>query len=230
MPKALVTGASSGIGFAIAAYLLNKGWEVRAWSRRGTAPDGATCKSVDLCKLESYQAALNELHAEGFRPDLLVHAAGAARINHLALVSDTEIEQQWQLNLRAAIWLVRDISRLMRQNVNGGTQLFFSSVAVPLQLEGESLYVITKAGVERLVQQAAAELTPWKIRIHCLGPGPVDTPLWRSVPTAAKSKLLTRLEPPTLTAMSEITDWVEACLKGEVTGSVSYTRKINFEL
>lgn len=226
MPKALVTGASSGIGFAIAAYLLNKGWEVRAWSRRGTAPDGATPKSVDLCKLESYQAALNELHAEGFRPDLLVHAAGAARINHLALVSDAEIEQQWQLNLRSAIWLVRDISRMMRHNAKGGTQLFFSSVAVPLQLEGESLYAITKAGIEQLVQQAAAEFVPWNIRIHCLGPGPVDTPLWRSVPAAAKAKLLTQLEPSTLTEMSEIIDWVAHCLSTDMTGTLTYSRKV----
>lgn len=226
MPKALVTGASSGIGFALTAYLLNQGWEVRAWSRRGTAPSGATCESVDLCQLESYQTAVSQLYADAFCPDLLVHAAGAAQINHLALASDVEIEQQWQLNLRAAIWLVRDISRLMRQNAKGGTQLFFSSVAVPLQLEGESLYAITKAGTEQLVQQAAVEFAPWNIRIHCLGPGPVDTPLWRSVPAAAKSKLLSQLDPPTLTDMSEIIDWVEHCVSTEMTGTIAYSRKV----
>jgi 3-oxoacyl-[acyl-carrier protein] reductase len=226
MPKALVTGASSGIGFALTAYLLNQGWEVRAWSRRGTAPEGAICKSVDLCQPENYQKAIAQLHADEYCPDLLVHAAGAARINHLALVSDAEIEQLWQLNLRSAIWLVRDISRMMRHNAKGGTQLFFSSVAVPLQLEGESLYAITKAGIEQLVQQAAAEFAPWKIRIHCLGLGPVETPLWRSVPPAAKAKLLTQLEPSTLTEMSEIIDWVAHCLSTDMTGTLTYSRKV----
>lgn len=225
MPKALVTGASSGIGFALAEYLVNKGWEVQGWSRRGTGPLGVVCSAVDLCEAGSYQNAINQLHAQAFAPDLLIHAAGAARINHLTLVSDAEIEQQWQLNLRAGIWLVRDISRLMRQNTDGGTQLFFSSVAVPLQLEGESLYAIFKAATEQLVQQAAVEFAPWKIRINCLGPGPVDTPLWRSVPAAARAKLLSQLNLPTLTEMSEIIEWVEFCIDSQVSGMVSYTRE-----
>lgn len=229
MPKALITGASSGIGFALAEYFVQKGWEVRGWSRRGTGPLGVISQSVDLCQAESYQQAVAQLHTDGFFPELLIHAAGAARINHLALASDAEIEQQWQLNLRAGLWLVRDISRLMRQNAEGGTQLFFSSVAVPLQLEGESLYAITKAGTEQLVQQAAVEFAPWKIRINCLGPGPVDTPLWRTVPASAKAKLLAQLQPPTLTEMPEIIEWVEFCLNSEVTGTISYTRRMKDE-
>ena len=169
------------------------------------------------------------MHKEAFAPNLLIHAAGAARINHLALVSDTEIEQQWQLNLRAGIWLVRDISRLMRNHPEGGLMLFFSSVAVTKQLEGESLYAIMKAGTEQLVKQAAKEYAPWNIRVNGLGPGPVDTPLWRSVPTAAKAKLLSQLDPPTLTEMAEIIEWVEAKLGSNANGSVEYTRSIKLE-
>lgn len=229
MRKALVTGASSGIGFALVQHLVTTGWEVRGWSRRGSVPVGAQGEQVDLCDAESYQNALNRLHTDAFVPNLLVHAAGAARINHLALVTDADIEQQWQLNLRAALWLLRDISRLMRRNAEGGCILFFSSVAVLLQLEGESLYAITKAGTEQLVRQAAKEFAPWNIRLHCLGPGPVDTPLWRSVPATAKSKLLAQLDPPTLTEMSEIIDWLEDCLGSGETGTVVYTRRMKRE-
>jgi len=53
----------------------------------------------------------------------------------------------------------------------------------------------------------------------------VDTPLWRSVPEKAKAKLLQQLEPATLTEMQEIIDWMESCLGGEMSGSISYTRR-----
>jgi 3-oxoacyl-[acyl-carrier protein] reductase len=224
MPKALITGASSGIGFALASHLVSTGWEVIGWSRRGSAPAGAKGEQVDLCDVNSYQTALNRLHVEAFYPDLLIHAAGMARIHHLALITDNFLEEQWQLNLRAALWLVRDISRLMRTKAAGGQLLFFSSVAVPLALEGESLYAIMKAGTEQLVYQAAKELAPWNIRVNCLGPGPVDTPLWRSVPAASREQLLSQVNPPTMTEMQEIIDWMETCLGNELSGSISYTR------
>lgn len=225
MPKALVTGASSGIGYALAEHLVQSGWEVQGWSRRGTGPAGVVCHAVDLCDAGSYQSALQQLHATGFSPDLLIHAAGEAGMNHLALSTESAIEHNWALNLRAGIWLVRDISRRMRHQPDGGLMLFFSSIAVPMQLEGESLYAIMKAGTEQLVRQAAKEYAPWNIRVNGLGPGPVDTPLWRTVPAAAKAKLLMQLEPPTLTEMQEIVGWVERCLGGEVTGTISYTRR-----
>jgi hypothetical protein len=57
----------------------------------------------------------------------------------------------------------------------------------------------------------------------------VDTPLWRSVPAAAKAKLLVQLEPPTVTEMEEVVEWVEACLSSGVTGSVEYTRRMKNE-
>jgi 3-oxoacyl-[acyl-carrier protein] reductase len=227
--KALVTGSSSGIGHALCAHLLTQGWEVVGWSRRGTGPAGGHYQAVDLCDTTSYQAGLEQLNQSGFYPELLIHAAGSAGINHLLLHTDAQIERSWQLNLRAGMWLSRDITRLMRHQKQAGHLLFFSTVAVPLAVAGEALYASMKAGIEQWVRQAAKELQAQNIRVNCLGPGPVDTPLWRSVPAAAKTKLLAQLEPATLTEMQEIIDWVESCLGGEASGSISYTRRMKNE-
>lgn len=225
MPKALITGASSGIGFALAEQLNQEGWEVLGWSRRGSGPANINCRKVDLSDRISYQEAIYELYCNDFTPDLLIHAAGSTRLNHLALNTDDSINQSWALNLRPAIWLTRDISRLMRRSAEGGLMLFFSSVAVPLQIEGESLYAVMKAGIEQLVKQSAKELAPWRIRVNALGPGPVNTPLWRSLPETSQQRVLTQLEPPTLTEMSEIFAWVKSHWLAKTTGEVHYSRK-----
>lgn len=227
--KALITGSSSGIGEAICSYLLAQGWEVVGWSRRGTGPTGGQYQVVDLCDRASYQAGLEQLAAVAFYPQLLIHAAGSAGINHLLLHTDMQIEQSWQLNLRAGMWLSRDIPRLMRYHKQPGLLLYFSTVAVPMVVEGEALYASMKAGVEQWVRQAAKELRAQNIRVNCLGPGPVNTPLWRSVPTAAKAKLLANLDPPTITEMEEIIAWVESNIVGDETGEVGYTRRVKIE-
>jgi len=224
--KALITGCSSGIGYMLCEHLLSQGWEVVGWSRRGTGPAGGSYASVDLCNVASYQVGFQQLEMAAFYPELLIHAAGSAGINHLLLHTDAQIEQSWQLNLRAAIWLSRDVSRLLRRQANPALMLFFSTIAVPLAVEGEALYASMKAGVEQWVRQAAKELAPQNIRVNCLGPGPVDTPLWRAVPAPARQKLLSQLHPPTLTSKEEIVNWLQMLLQGEKTGEIVYTRRV----
>lgn len=236
MPKALVTGASSGIGYAIAQHLLQNNWEVLGWSRRATGPQGMQTKQVDLRDSASYKAALEDLWQRDFSPDLLVHAAGQATMNHLVLEPDDRMEESWQLNLRSALWLVRDLSRRMRvrdhqgpstglgTHSSGKLMVLFSTIAVPMHWPGETLYTVCKAGLEQLVKQAAIELEPWHIRINALGPGPVDTPLWRSVPLPAQRAFLNSITPSTLTSMDEILAWLDRQIQGQETGQIQYTR------
>ena len=235
--RALVTGSSSGIGSAIASRLVQDGWEVTGWSRRGTAPSGVQAKAVDLCDDRSYQEALQELRSQA--PwHLLIHAAGQAAIQPMLLLSDMAWEQQWQLNLRAACRLVRDFPRLMprlpssaepnqgeiKTNRPRPMIVLFSTVAVPLVLAGETPYAVMKAATEQLTRQAAKELAPMGIAVNCLGPGPVDTPLWRTVSANAQQEVLDRLDPSTLTTPEELYQQILSWYHNQSTGAIAYSR------
>jgi len=235
--RALVTGSSSGIGAAIASRLVQDGWEVTGWSRRGTAPAGVQAVAVDLCDDQFYQEALQELRSRA--PwHLLIHAAGQAAIQPMLLLSDTAWEQQWQLNLRAACRLVRDFPRLMPRLSSSAESsqgedlpasprpmiVLFSTVAVPLVLAGETPYAVMKAATEQLTRQAAKELAPMGIGVNCLAPGPVDTALWRTVPATAQQEALDRLDPSTLTTPEELYLQIQSWYQDHSTGVIVYSR------
>ena len=235
--RALVTGSSSGIGAAIASRLVQDGWEVTGWSRRGTAPTGVQAVAVDLCDDSSYQQALKALRSQS--PwHLLIHAAGQAAIQPMVLLSDAAWEQQWQLNLRAACRLVRDFPRLMPRLSSSAESsqaedlpasprpmiVLFSTVAVPLVLAGETPYAVMKAATEQLTVQAAKELAPLGIAVNCLAPGPVDTPLWRTVPANAQQEVLDRLDPSTLTTPEELYLQIQSWYHDHRTGAIAYSR------
>ena len=85
--------------------------------------------------------------------------------------------------------MLREGSKMMRKN---GNIINFSTVAAPLNLEGEAIYASTKSAVEKLTKITAYELAQYKIRVNAIGPTPIDTDLIKAVPKNKIQELISK--------------------------------------
>jgi len=163
MPLALVTGASRGIGRAIAAEFTAQGWQV-------LTPERA---ELDLARPESIQAWAEALDEP--KLDALVHSAGVNWPKPLAEITDEVWDATFQINLRA----FRQLVQAVLPRLEGGRILALSSILGIVTRANRSTYSATKAAVNAFVRTLAVELGPRGILANTLCPGYIDTDLTR---------------------------------------------------
>lgn len=171
--RALVTGASSGIGAAIVARLLRDGWAVIGISRSRPDLDHAAFahRPADLADPSSVAGAL-----AGLDPvDALVHAAGMLRVGRVDEDTAVDAQAMWRLHVEAASqlvgWAVPGLPR------SGRIVLLGSRVATGAAGRGQ--YAASKAALVGLARSWAAELAPRAITVNVVAPGATDTPMLR---------------------------------------------------
>ncbi|WP_397458455.1 SDR family NAD(P)-dependent oxidoreductase [Pseudomonas asplenii] len=171
--KAVVTGASSGIGLAIANRLLADGWQVLGLSRQAPAIDHPRFewRSVDLSDRALTQAAL----AETGPIDALVHAAGFMRTAPVGELKLDDGQAMWRLHVEAATQLVDHLAAKLSE---GGRIVVIGSRTMAGAV-GRSQYAATKAALVGLVRSWAMELAPRRITVNLIAPGATDTPMLR---------------------------------------------------
>lgn len=183
---ALVTGASSGIGQAIADRLLGEGWQVIGLSRSAInrAEAGWQSHQIDISDSAALQALLDALPV----PQAVIHAAGmmqAAPLGELDLNASTRL---WQLHVAAAEQLVNHFAPRMR----AGGRIVLLGSRTSGGAAGRSQYVATKSAMIGMVRSWAAELAPRGITANIVAPGATETPMLQQ-PGRASS--LPRLPP-----------------------------------
>lgn len=182
---AVVTGASKGIGLAIAAALADAGAHVIAGARTCTpelreleSTGGATFVAVDLATADG-PASLVAAAADRGGLDILVNNVGAAvpRPGGFTSVTDDDWNTTWNLGVMAAVRTTRAaIPELLKRDsaaivVVGSVNAFLPDPALPD-------YCATKAALTNLAKGLSKELGPKGIRVNSVSPGPVTTPLW----------------------------------------------------
>ena len=171
--RAVVTGASSGVGRAIAVDLLDKGWSVLCLSRSG--PDiqhpGMAFIPVDLLDAATLEAALRDVGAV----DALVHSAGVLKVGRHDAMSIGDGETMWRLHVECAARMVRHLAPAMP---DGGRIVLIGS-RVAAGAAGRSLYAASKAALIGFARSVAAELAPRRITVNVVSPGATDTPMLR---------------------------------------------------
>ena len=225
-PVTLITGARKGIGRFLAERLLARGERVAGISRAPSdlRHDAYLHFECDVADEKAMRSAIQVVRRRFGRLDNLVNNAGIASMNHALLTPASTVEQVLRTNVVGAFIAARESAKVMRQG-GGGRIVNFTTVAVPLALEGEAAYVASKAAVESLTRVLARELGPFGIRVNAVGPTPVETDLIRAVPKEKIDALLARQVLPRMGTPEDVAQVVDFFLSPAsdfVTGQVIY--------
>ncbi|SPT52478.1 3-oxoacyl-[acyl-carrier-protein] reductase FabG [Actinomyces bovis] len=181
----LVTGASRGIGRAVAQTMLDAGEQVVGISRSGEAPEGALGLAADVTDEAAIDEAVAKAEAENGPIEVLVACAGIARDSLAARTSDATWESMLKTDLTGVFRTVRAVLPQMMR-ARSGRIILVSSVVASRGGVGQVAYGAAKAGVEGLVRSLARELAPRGITVNAVAPGFVATDMTNSLPSVVR--------------------------------------------
>ena len=206
----IVTGASRGLGRAVAERLISSGREVLSLSRtsEGAPGDSVTC---DVSDYESVKAVAQSLRKEKREIEGLVNAAGIASMNLAVTTPPSMTQKLIQTNLSGTIHCCQLFAPLMIRK-KAGSMINFSTIAVALGLKGESIYAASKAGVEGFSRAFAREMADFDIRVNCVAPGPIKTDLLKGVSDEQIDAIVAQQILPKLFLPDDVADLCEFLL------------------
>ncbi|SDJ31853.1 NAD(P)-dependent dehydrogenase, short-chain alcohol dehydrogenase family [Pseudomonas delhiensis] len=179
---ALVTGGNSGIGLATAQRFAREGATVVITGRRRQVLDEAVGQiggnalgiCADASRLADIDALYQRIGQLYGRLDVLVANAGVIRPAAGEQVDEAQFDEQFDINVKGVFYSIQKALPLLR---DGGSIVLVSSIAHLKALDAHVVYAATKAAVRSFARSWAGELRQRNIRVNCLSPGPVLTPI-----------------------------------------------------
>jgi 3-oxoacyl-[acyl-carrier protein] reductase len=191
---ALVTGASRGIGHAIAAELVKQGAKVigTATSEAGAANVPGVGKVLNVRDAAQTDALIEAVQKEFGDILILVNNAGITRDNLALRMKDADWDEVMETNLRAVFRLSRAVMRGMMK-ARWGRIINITSVVGASGNPGQANYAAAKAAVVGMTKSLAREIGSRNITVNCVAPGFIDTDMTRALPDEQKKALLTQI-------------------------------------
>ena len=199
---AIVTGASRGIGRAIALRLSQEGASVVVNYARGAeqakdvvsaieaAGGKALAVQADVRKTAEIRDLFDRTQETYSQIDILVNNAGVILYKPLAEVTEAEFDNLFAINVKGTFFACQEAAKRMAE---GGRIVNFSSSTTAMMLPTYGAYVATKGAVEQLTRSLAKELGDRQITVNVISPGPTDTELFTVGKTAEQIQRFTQM-------------------------------------
>jgi len=221
---ALVTGASRGIGRAIAEELARQGAKVigTATSAEGAAKVPGIGKVLNVRDTAQMDALVAQIEKEHAGVAILVNNAGVTKDNLALRMKDADWDEVMETNLRAVFRLSRAVMRGMMK-ARWGRIINVTSVVGASGNAGQANYAAAKAGVVGMTKSLARELASRNITVNCVAPGFIDTDMTRALAQEQRTALLAQIPLGRLGEAADIAAavaYLASPAAGYVTGTV----------
>ncbi|WP_315066236.1 SDR family oxidoreductase [uncultured Clostridium sp.] len=184
---AIVTGASRGIGSAIAKQLADLGAKVVVNFSNSEEKAAEVVNSIirkggeavaikaDISNVAEVEKLFKETINKFGKINILINNAGVMKTVPLLDLTEEEFDRHYEINVKGTFFACKEAMKLMENN---GRILNFSTSVAGAMMPGYSLYASTKGAVEQITRQLAKEFGPKQITINAIAPGPVNTELF----------------------------------------------------
>jgi NAD(P)-dependent dehydrogenase (short-subunit alcohol dehydrogenase family) len=195
---AVITGGTTGIGFAAAKLFVAEGAYVFITGRRQKQLDEAvkaigynvTGVQGDVSKLADLDRLYETVKAEGRRIDVVFANAGLGEFAALGSITEEHFDKLFDINVKGALFTVQKALPLLN---DGGSIVLTGSVASAKGTPGFWVYGATKAAIRNFVRAWTIELKDRRIRSNVLSPGPTETPLVDQQPPEAIARIVSTI-------------------------------------
>ena len=183
---AVVTGGSSGIGLATAQRFVQEGAYVFIFGRSQSEVDKAV-KDIgnnvagvqgDVSNLADLDRLYDTVKQQKGRIDVLFANAGILEFAPLGSITESQVDKSFDINVKGLLFTVQKALPLFQ---DGGSIILTASVNASTGFEATSVYSATKAAVRSFARCWTVDLKHRKIRVNAISPGPIDTPMTRSM-------------------------------------------------
>lgn len=180
-PLIVITGASSGIGAAMAQRFSKEGHPMLLLARRldkikALDLPNTLCRQVDVTDTAAFQAAINAAEAEYGPVDCLINNAGVMLLGQIDTQNSGEWQQMFDVNVLALLNGMQAVLAGMKAR-NGGTIINISSIAGKKAFPNHAAYVGTKFAVSAITENVREEVADSGVRVMAICPGAVETEL-----------------------------------------------------
>ncbi|MEM1189211.1 MAG: SDR family oxidoreductase [Pseudomonadota bacterium] len=223
----LVSGTSRGLGQALAEHYLALGHSVIGCSRSEASISHPAYQhyAIDVSNEEQVTGLVRALRREGpGKLDAVINNAGIAAMNAFALSPISSFDRIFDVNVRGTALFCQKTLPLLRKATHPRI-VNFTTIAVPMRLNGEAFYAASKSAVETLTRIIAREYGSYGITCNAVGPSPIDTALIAGVPADKIDRLLSQQAIKEKATADDVINAVDFFLRPEsrhITGQILY--------